>query len=102
MEGYRGFGRNRQRLHSRAVRRSGGVGLLVREAVLKCCEVEVLDTDVEDGVTGEAESRQWRGFDPGSVLHPTRVLKLRGWSRGNLTAAGRTGGEIWIIGPTHN
>ena len=30
---------------------------------------------------GEAESEQLRGFDPASVLHPTRVLKLRGWSR---------------------
>ena len=38
------------------IRKSGGVGLLVREAVLKCCEVEVLDIDVEDGVMGEAES----------------------------------------------
>ena len=71
--------------------------------MLKCYEVEVLDNDdVEDGVMGEAESGQWRGFDPGSVLHPTRVLKLRGWSGGNLTAAGRTCGKIWIIGPTHN
>ena len=48
VEGYRWFGRNRRRLHSQAVRGSGGVGLLGCEEVLKRCEVDVLDTDVED------------------------------------------------------
>ena len=48
VEGYRWFGRNRRSLHTKAVRGSGGVGLLVCEEVLERCIVEVLDTDVED------------------------------------------------------
>ena len=48
VRGYRWLDRNIWRLHSRVVRRSGGVGLLVREAVLKCCEIEVLDNDMQD------------------------------------------------------
>ena len=45
---YRWFGRNGSRLPSRTVRGSGGVRLLGHEEVLKRCEVEVLDIDVED------------------------------------------------------
>ena len=48
VDGYRWFGRNRRSLHRKALRGSGGVGLLVREEVLERCIVEVLDTDVED------------------------------------------------------
>ena len=48
VEGYRWFGRNRRNLHRKAVRGSGGVGLLVREEVLEKWAVEVIDADVED------------------------------------------------------
>ncbi|MDA8031154.1 MAG: endonuclease/exonuclease/phosphatase family protein, partial [Alphaproteobacteria bacterium] len=48
VEGYRWFGRNRRNLHRKAVRGSGGVGLLVREEVLEKWAVEVIDADIED------------------------------------------------------
>ena len=49
MDGYRWFGQNRKRLHRKAVRGSaGGVGLLIREAILERCTVEILESDVED------------------------------------------------------
>ena len=34
MEGYKWFGNNRKHLHRKAVRGSGGVGVLIREKVL--------------------------------------------------------------------
>ena len=45
VEGYRWFGCNRRTLHRKAVRGSGGVGVLIREEVLKEYAVEVLDSD---------------------------------------------------------
>ena len=48
VEGYRWFGCNRRTLHRKAVRGSGGVGVLIREEVLKEYVVEVLDSDVDD------------------------------------------------------
>ena len=48
VEGYKWFGNNRRHLHKNAVRGSGGVGILVREEVLKHCSVGILDTSVED------------------------------------------------------
>ena len=48
VEGYTWFGQNRRHLHKKAVRGSGGVGVLIREEVLKSYQVEILDTDVED------------------------------------------------------
>ena len=48
VEGYRWFGYNRRTLHRKAVRGSGGVGVLIREEVLKEYAVEVLDSDVDD------------------------------------------------------
>ena len=48
VKGYRWFGRNRRRLHRKAVRGLGGVGLLVHEEVLERYAVEVFETDVED------------------------------------------------------
>ena len=48
VEGYKWFGQNRRHLHKNAVRGSGGVGVLIREEVLKSYQVEILDTDVED------------------------------------------------------
>ena len=48
VKGYLWFGQNRRSLHRKAVRGSGGVGLLIRKEVLEGWEVEVLDTDVED------------------------------------------------------
>ena len=40
VEGYRWFGCNRRTLHRKAVRGSGGVGVLIREEVLKLYAVE--------------------------------------------------------------
>ena len=37
VEGYRRFDKNRRSLHRKAVRGSGGVGVLVREEVLEMC-----------------------------------------------------------------
>ena len=47
VDGYKWFGCNRHTLHRKAVRGSGGVGVLIREEVLKEYTVEVLDSDVE-------------------------------------------------------
>ena len=47
VDGYKWFGCNRHTLHRKAVRGSGGVGVLIREEVLKKYAVEVLDSDVE-------------------------------------------------------
>ena len=52
-EGYKWFGNNRKSIHKRAVRGSGGVGVLVREPLLRFWSCEVLDCDVED-IVGEA------------------------------------------------
>ena len=48
VDGYRWVGRNRKGLHRKAVRGSGGVGLLIREGILEGYTVEILDSDVED------------------------------------------------------
>ena len=48
VEGYRWFGCNRRTLHRKAVQGSGGVGVLIRQEVLKEYAVEVLDSDVDD------------------------------------------------------
>ena len=48
VEGYKWLGNNRRNLHKNAVRGSGGVGILVREEVLKHCSVGILDSSVED------------------------------------------------------
>ena len=48
VEGYRWCGHNRKHLHRKAVRGSGGVGVLVREEVLIRYQVEILDAEVED------------------------------------------------------
>ena len=42
------FGRNSRKLHTKAVRGSGRVGLLVREEVLERFTAKVLEADVED------------------------------------------------------
>ena len=47
VDGYKWFGCNRHTLHRKAVRGSSGVGVLIREEVLKEYAVEVLDPDVE-------------------------------------------------------
>ena len=47
---YRWFGCNGCTLHRKAVRGSGGVGVLIREEVLKEYAVEVLDSDVDDAL----------------------------------------------------
>ena len=47
VNGYKWFGCNRHTLHKKGVRGSGGVGMLIREEVLKEYAVEVLDSDVE-------------------------------------------------------
>ena len=48
VDGYRWFGRNRKGLHRKAVRGSGGVGLLIREEVLEGYTIEILESDIED------------------------------------------------------
>ena len=48
VDGYRWFGRNRKGLHWKAVRGSGGVGLLIREEVLEGYAAEILESDIED------------------------------------------------------
>ena len=48
MDEYRWFGQNRKGLHRRAVRGSGGVGLLIREEILEGYMIEIVDSDVED------------------------------------------------------
>ena len=48
MEGYKWFGNIRKHLHRKAVRGSGGVGVLIREEVLKHYQVEILETEKED------------------------------------------------------
>ena len=50
VEGYRWFVCNRRTLHRKAVRGSGGVGVLIREEVMKEYAVEVLDSDVDDAL----------------------------------------------------
>ena len=48
VEGYKWFGNNEKHRHKNAVRGSGGVGILVKDEVLKHCTVGILDTSVED------------------------------------------------------
>ena len=48
VDGYRWVGRNRRGLHRKAVRGSGGVGLLIKEEVLESYTIEILESDVED------------------------------------------------------
>ena len=48
MELYRWISHNRRRLHKNAVIGSGGVGVLVKEDLLKHCTVQVLDVSIED------------------------------------------------------
>ena len=53
VDSYRWFGRNRRRLHSKAVRGSGEVEFLHGyEEVVKRYGAEVLNTDVEDVLCG--------------------------------------------------
>ena len=62
VEGYKWFGHNRKHLHRNAVRGSGGVGVLVREEVLKHYQVEILDAEVEDMLwvkLNPGEEEQW-------------------------------------------
>ena len=47
-EGFKWVGRNRRLLHKRAVRGSSGVGILIKEELLKRCNLEILDADSED------------------------------------------------------
>ena len=47
-EGYKWFGNNRKSVHKKAVRGSGGVGVLMREPLLRFWSCELLDSDVED------------------------------------------------------
>ena len=47
-EGYKWFGNNRKVIHKKAVRGSGGVGVLVKESLLRSWSCEVLDNEVED------------------------------------------------------
>ena len=43
VDGYRWVGRNRRGLHRKAVRGSGGVGLLIKEEVLESYTIEILN-----------------------------------------------------------
>ena len=47
VDGYRWVGWNRRGLHRKAVRGSGGVGLLIKEEVLESYTIEILESDVE-------------------------------------------------------
>ena len=98
---YRWFGRNGSRLPRNTVRGSGGVRFLGHEEVLKRCEVEVFDIDVEDilwvklsQVNGEALTLAVCYTPPDSSAEEVEQKKP--------AAAETTGGEIWLIGPTHN
>ena len=48
VDGYRWVGWNRRGLHRKAVRGSGGVGLLIKEEVLESYTIEIFESDVED------------------------------------------------------
>ena len=48
MEGYKWLGNNRKHMHRKVVRGSGGVGVLIREEVLKHYQVEILEAKIED------------------------------------------------------
>ena len=48
VEGYKWFGNNRKHLHRKTMRGSGGVGVLIREEVLKHYQVEILEAEIED------------------------------------------------------
>ena len=48
VEGCKWFGNNRNHQHRKAVRGSGGVGVLIREEVLKHYQVEILEAEIED------------------------------------------------------
>ena len=78
VEGYKWFGQNRRRLHKKAVRGSGGVGVLIREEVLKLYQVEILDIDVEDVLWVKLSHAGGRGTGTsvGSLLHPSRGKQL--------------------------
>lgn len=47
LEGYRWFGNNRKVIHVRARTGSGGVGFLVKNELLNCFEVSILDNSSE-------------------------------------------------------
>ena len=48
LRGISGFGNNRKVIHKKAVCGSGGVGVLVKESLLRSWSCEVLDNEVED------------------------------------------------------
>ena len=102
VEGYRWFGRNRWRLHSRAVRGSGGVGLLVHEEVLKCCEVEVLDTDVEDMLWMQPNKDNGEALTLAVCYTPPESSSREGGAEEALhTATGRTGGKFGSLADSY-
>ena len=51
MEGFKWYGHNRQVLHRNAPKRSGGVGVFIKNKVLEDYKVKVIDTCV-DGIIG--------------------------------------------------
>jgi len=55
VEGYKWFENNRKYLHGKAVKGSGGVGVLIREEVLKRYQVEILEAEIEDILLNQGE-----------------------------------------------
>ena len=74
VEGYKWFGNNRKHLHRKAVRGSGGVGVLIREEVLKRYQ-EILETEVDRGHAVDEAEPGGGGRGTGSVLCTSRVIK---------------------------
>ena len=57
IDGFRFYGQNRQNIHSRANRGSGGVSFLIRNELLNLFDVKVIDDDIEGILWLDFESR---------------------------------------------
>ena len=63
LKGYRWWGRNRRNVDKRAIRGSGGVGIFIKDELLKFLDVVILDDTVEDVMWVEIKSRIWNEWE---------------------------------------
>ena len=102
VEGYKWFGNDRKHLHRKAVRGSSGVGVLIREEVLKRYQVEILEADVEDMLWMKMnQGKEEEGLvlavcyvPPASSSHAWKEI-IKTWKelRGVLSDISRAGGK---------
>ena len=103
VEGYRWFGCNRCTLHRKAVRGSGGVGVLIRKEVLKQYAVKVLDSDVDDVLWVRLSNEE---EEEGSLVLAACYLipetYVGGWEGRRSTILGKTGSQVPLTRPDNN